>query len=173
LVGDASITHEPDYFRQCQEKCDIRYNGVFSDDFVRNRMGKDGAEKTLIRMVGPATRGECVYWFSQAHCMVHPNQRFREPFGLAPVEAMACGCPVISWDNGAMRETVKDAHHRLVRSLDELIDKIKDHSYGYLHEAGQPTEREQCREWAGQFSIQNMVNRYEELCHEAVQTGGW
>ena len=29
-----------------------------------------------------------------------------------------------------------------------------------------------CREWASQFSIENMVKRYEELCKEAIE-GGW
>jgi hypothetical protein len=32
---------------------------------------------------------------------------------------------------------------------------------------------ENCIEWARQFSYENMVNRYEELCYEAIDTGGW
>jgi hypothetical protein len=32
---------------------------------------------------------------------------------------------------------------------------------------------ENCIEWARQFSYENMVNRYEELCIEAIDTGGW
>jgi hypothetical protein len=32
--------------------------------------------------------------------------------------------------------------------------------------------RRYCREWAMQFSVENMVKRYEELCKEAVE-GGW
>jgi hypothetical protein len=31
---------------------------------------------------------------------------------------------------------------------------------------------ERCREWASQFSIENMVKRYEDLCKEAIE-GGW
>jgi hypothetical protein len=32
---------------------------------------------------------------------------------------------------------------------------------------------ENCIEWARQFSFENMVNRYEALCNEAIDTGGW
>jgi glycosyltransferase involved in cell wall biosynthesis len=44
LVGDTSITNEPDYLRECVNLCD----------------GKQ------LKMVGNATRSECVWWFSQA-----------------------------------------------------------------------------------------------------------
>lgn len=163
LVGDTSITNEPEYFAECKAMCDARppYNAMPPP-------GWDG-----IRMVGPAARGECVYWFSQAHCLLHPNMRFREPFGLAPVEAMACGCPVICWDYGAMRETVKhQATGWLVKSLDELVAAVKDFSDERVFWVGKD-RRDVCREWASQFSVQNMCARYEELCLEAVNQGAW
>lgn len=146
LVGDTSITHEPDYYYQCKSKCD----------------GKQ------IRMVGPANRGECVYWFSQAHCFLHPNMRFREPFGLAPVEAMACGLPVIAWDNGAMRETIHPDCGGLVNSFDGLVKAIEVMTRGDVDRM-----RPRCREWASQFSVQKMIDRYESLCVEAIEGGGW
>jgi glycosyltransferase involved in cell wall biosynthesis len=149
LVGDTSITHEPDYFERCKAQC-------------------DGDQ---IRMVGPATRGECVRWFTQAHALLHPNQRFREPFGLAPVEAMLCGCPVIAWRYGAMKETVWAREVNLVGSYEELVDQIK--FYSSTPAALSSRDRELCREHALQFSVENMVSRYEELCKEALETGGW
>lgn len=158
LVGDTSITQEPEYFQQVRGMCDT----------VHPWSMKQFDGPTIV-MVGPATRGETVYWFSQAHCLLHPNQRFREPFGLAPVEAMLCGCPVIAWDYGAMRETVRSGETgALVRSLDEMISQIRVWN-GLTKER----DRQQCREWASQFSVQAMQNRYDELCREAVETGGW
>lgn len=145
LVGDTSITNEPDYLKHCQSLCD----------------GKQ------IRMVGPATRSECVYWFSQAKAMLHPNQRFREPFGLAPVEAMMCGTPVIAWDYGACRETIKHGETGfLVKSQNDMVELVKSGAVETIN-------RERCREWALQFSVEAMVSRYENLCQKAVDTGGW
>ena len=146
LVGDTSITNEPDYLRHCMSMC-------------------DGEQ---IRFVGPATRGECVWWFSQAKALLHPNERFREPFGLAPVEAMLCGCPVIAWDHGAMRETINPGvSGYLARSLEQMVNLIKNDAVEKL------IDRNRCRKHAMQFSESCMIDRYLELCHEAVETGGW
>lgn len=156
LVGDTSITNEPDYYRHCASHC-------------------DGEQ---IRMVGPATRGGCVRWFSQAHCLIHPNMRFREPFGLAPVESLSCSTPVIAWDNGAMRETIKHGETGfLVKSQEELVAAIRsvfqrDAGTGEVLPLPQVVQ-DACRENALRFSVENMAKRYEQLCLEAVQTGGW
>ncbi len=145
LVGDTSITQEPEYFQQCKVRCD----------------GKQ------IRMVGPASRGETVWWYSQARALTHFTRQFREPFGLAPVEAMACGCPVLAWRYGALQETVKHGETGfLISSEKEAEDIIRS---GVLDQI----DRNRCREWASQFSLQRMVDRYDELIHEAADTGGW
>lgn len=148
VIGDFSITNEPELYERCKEMAD----------------GKQ------IRIVGPASRGECVWWMSQAHAFLHPNQRFREPMGLAPVEAQLCGLPVIAWDFGAMRETVKDkTTGYLVRSYSDLVNAVRAVKQNPFYMGG---SREGCRQWAEQFSIQRMVDTYESLCQEAVE-GGW
>jgi glycosyltransferase involved in cell wall biosynthesis len=45
--------------------------------------------------------------YEGAGCFVFPS--FYEGFGLPPLEAMTCGCPVIAGDIGALRETCGDA----------------------------------------------------------------
>jgi glycosyltransferase involved in cell wall biosynthesis len=156
LVGDTTITNEPDYLRHCQSMA-------------------DGQQ---IRIVGGVSRGETVWWYSQAKAMVHPNQRFREPYGLAPVEAMMCGCPVIAWDYGAMRETVPHGEQafvndlvggELVSSMDDLVKAVSRSARENLH----PDQRNNLRKWASQFSVENMVLGYDKLIKEAVETGGW
>lgn len=150
LVGDTTITNEPDYLKRCLALAD----------------GKQ------IRFVGGASRSECVWWFSQAHALLHPVKEFREPFGLAPVEAMLCGCPVIAWDNGACRETIGKQIGTLVRSEDELTKAVQNAVPHELDGFG-PKFRQEVREHALQFGVQAMTDRYEELCREAIETGGW
>jgi glycosyltransferase involved in cell wall biosynthesis len=143
LVGDDKITGEPEYAQDC----------------VRRAVGK-------MKYHGGVSRDVTVDWFSQAKAMLHLNQLFREPFGLAPVEAQSCGCPVIAWAFGAMRETIKHGETGfLVKSVEEVIELVKTDAVASI-------KPERCREWASQFSIENMVKRYEELCKEAVE-GGW
>jgi len=50
---------------------------------------------------------ELVAWYSGALCLVQPSRH--EGFGLPPLEAMACGCPVVTSSAGALPEVVGDA----------------------------------------------------------------
>lgn len=144
LVGDDKITGEPDY---CQRIMALAVNNI--------------------KYHGGVTRTKCVEFFCSAKSLLHMNQDYREPFGMAPVEAQMCGLPVIAFDNGAMRETIKHGETGfVVKSQDEVEKLIKEDSVSAI-------KPEICREWASQFSTKNMVLRYEELCKEAIETGGW
>ncbi len=177
LVGDTKLTGEGEYLQSIRSMCDG--DGKDGSRIVARDQGRD-RDGNMICIVGPASRGETVWWYSQAHCMVHPIERFREPFGLAPVEAMASGCPVIAWDYGAMRETIEHGMRSsdgkgvdggtgfLVRSMEELVQTIK-----FCSEIPD-SARKRCREWvASKFSLQHMIDRWHDLVTEAKDTGGW
>lgn len=157
LIGDTTITGEPDYLQHC-----LRLAQQTSLNWNPSR-GKQ------IRVYGGVSRGETVHWHSQAHCMIHPNQRFREPMGLSPCESMLCQTPVIGWRYGALKETVKEGVSGwLVSTKDELVQTIQKAARGIS-----PEMRKAAREWALRFSVQNMVIQYDNLIREAVETGGW
>jgi glycosyltransferase involved in cell wall biosynthesis len=53
------------------------------------------------------TQAELVSLLQRASALVFPS--LYEGFGLPPLEAMACGCPVACSNAGALPETVADA----------------------------------------------------------------
>lgn len=145
LVGDDKLVENPAYVAQVKSMC----------------------TGTQVVYHGEKARAECVVFFSGAKAMLHCNAVFREPFGLAPVEAQLCGTPVIAFDTGAMRETINHGKTGfLVRTMDEMQDLVRQNAVADLSPKA-------IRAWAEQFSVENMGKRYEELCKEAVETGGW
>lgn len=144
LVGDDRITGEPELAKSIKENStgNIVYHGGVS-------------------------RSKCVEFFNAGKALLHMNMEFREPFGLAPVEAQSTGCPVIAFDNGAMRETIRHGETGfLVKSMDEVENLIKSNAVLKINP-------QKCREWAATFTIEKMVDKYEALCNEAIKTGGW
>lgn len=142
LVGDDKITGEPQLAQRMHmlAKHNIAYHGGVS-------------------------RERTVDFFSSAKALLHMNQHYREPFGLAPVEAQACGLPVIAFDNGAMRETIQDGITGfLVHSVEEVEKLIKSNAVSTFDPA-------KCRENAKRFSVKKMVDQYEKLCKEAIEQG--
>lgn len=144
LVGDDKITGEPEYSE--------RLKAAATDGIIYH---------------GGKTREECVHFFNTRKALLHMNLNFREPFGLAPVEALSTGLPVIAFDNGAMRETIKHGETGfLVKTQEEVEALIKSDAVAGI-------KAKDCIEWAQQFSVKNMISRYEQLIIEALDTGGW
>lgn len=145
LVGDDKLVEDPNYVQAVKQGC-------YGSHIIYH---------------GEKKREECIDFFSEAKALIHANFVFREPFGLAPVEAQACGCPVLAADHGAMRETVDHGKTGfLYRTLEELEDYIR-------MDVVKDIEPSVCRKWATKFSIETMVDRYEELVKEGVDKGGW
>jgi glycosyltransferase involved in cell wall biosynthesis len=59
-----------------------------------------------VRLVGAVPREDMPYWYRSADLLVAAP--WYEPFGLTPLEAMACGVPVIGTAVGGLTDTIVD-----------------------------------------------------------------
>jgi glycosyltransferase involved in cell wall biosynthesis len=112
----------------------------------------DGDTVTYVGSVGPAARNRLL---GKASALLHPI-RFDEPFGLAVVESMACGTPVIAFKRGSMPEIIEnDKNGFLVDTVEEAIDAV----------AHIPAiDRVDCRRHVEQhFTAERMVQDYLQV----------
>lgn len=94
--------------------------GASDRDVFRDIAGVGFAEKRL----GRVNDAELRALYETAACLLFPSRY--EGFGLPPVEAMACGCPVLATRGGAVEEICGDgALYFDVASQREIIDTIE------------------------------------------------
>ena len=101
--------------------------GWLTDDFDRLVRASDFRER--IRLTGYLSDEELRALYSSCKVFVYPS--LYEGFGLPPLEAMACGAPVVASRIAAHEETLKDKA-RLIEPMDEpalakaIIDLLED-----------------------------------------------
>lgn len=112
-----------------------------------------------IQWIGEVDEKERNQLFSKALCSLHPVT-WPEPFGLTLIESMACGTPVVAFDQGAIPEVIK--HNEtgfVVHTIDEMTDAVSRIT---------KIRRSACRNHAlEQFSVEKMVDSYE-LVYDAI-----
>ena len=108
-----------------------------------------------IQFVGEADFEKKIELFKNAKAFLFPIKR-QEPFGLVVIEAMACGTPVIAFNEGSMSELIEDGKTGfLVDSAEEAVRALKRVN---------KISRSYCREYVKKnFPLSRMVNRYEWL----------
>lgn len=115
--------------------------------------------KTVV-FVGEVDDAEKNKLCGEAYAFLNPI-KWNEPFGLVMVEAMAAGCPVISFAQGAAPELIRDGETGfLVNSVDEMaaaVEKI-------------PTiDRNHCRHHVEKhFTKEIMTKNYESIYQQII-----
>jgi glycosyltransferase involved in cell wall biosynthesis len=74
-----------------------------------------------IEFVGEMNEAQKPAFLGNATALLFPID-WPEPFGLAMIEAMSCGTPVIAWRNGSVPEVVEDGRTGIiVDSMEEAV----------------------------------------------------
>jgi glycosyltransferase involved in cell wall biosynthesis len=137
--------------------------GWLSDDLYAYIKETDVADRILF--TGYVTDDELCALYSSCRAFIYPS--LYEGFGLPPLEAMACGAPVIASDIASIREVVGGAALLIdpkdVRALARsIVDLLEDDKEGqHLSSAG--IRR------AAEFSWERTANSTREVYEEALR----
>lgn len=94
---------------------------------LRRLMRQYKLERSVV-FLGPKRQDELVHYYSAADVTAIPS--YYEPFGIVPLESMACGTPVVGSRTGGMKYTIIDgqtgylAEPQNVKDLASKLDRV-------------------------------------------------
>ena len=139
LYGDTTIIADANYLNQVKAECDgsqiVFHEGVSREETVKLFQ----SHKAIIHIVA-----------------------YNEAFGLVPVEAMACGMPVIVNRRGALPELVVNGKTGFVVDYPEEVESI------IREDKVSAIKPEDCVEQAAKFSIEASAQGYLKLFDEMI-----
>ncbi|WP_285598563.1 glycosyltransferase [Kineosporia sp. NBRC 101731] len=139
----------------------LEFTGIVGDpqyfeDEIRPRTGPD------VRYRGHLTHEQLASQMSKAEVFL-ATPLWDEPFGLAMVEAMACGTPVAALPNGACPEVV-------LPSGGAVADKASVDGLAAAIDVARTMNRRKVRRHARRYDARTMMNQYEALMLELTGT---
>jgi len=127
-----------------------------------NTVIKPQIDNDQVKYIGPVNMKQKISLFSRARGFLNPIE-WEEPFGMVMIEAMALGCPVISFTRGAAPELI--AHRKtgfLVKNVDEMVRFIPR-----IDEI----DREATRQYVERnFSVCVMADKYMKIYNQVIKT---
>lgn len=123
------------------------------------------ADGVLVRFSEGVSREKTVELYQKHRALLY-IPKWLEPFGLVPVEAQACGMPVVTTHLGSMPEVVEDGISGYVCDDERGIEDALRNKLGEVR-------AESCRAMAERFSLGRMVDGYLELYNEVIMGYRW
>ena len=125
-----------------------------------------------VQLAQHENREHLIALYQQAKVTIVPT-KWNEPFGLVPVESMACGTPAVSYDRGGVAETIGEGTGFLVKQeegvdgLTRRVGQILDFSPDQYGDMCQKARKHV----EGHFSIEKMVDGYEKVYEKLLKKG--
>ena len=117
-----------------------------------------------LRILVDVADDELVHWHRRAKLFVYAS--YLEPFGLAPIEAMACGTPVVAVREGGVRESVRDGQTGLLVDRDENLfaDAVKQllQNACQREHFGNAGPQHVARQWNWDSSVKNLLWQFDQ-----------
>jgi glycosyltransferase involved in cell wall biosynthesis len=118
-----------------------------------------------LRIVIGVGENELVSWYRRTQMFVYAS--YLEPFGLAPIEAMACGTPVIAVREGGVRETVIDGKTGLLVDRDEAafaraVERLR-YDRAERDRLGSAGPSYVAQNWNWDESVRNLLWQFEQV----------
>lgn len=141
--------------------------GIVQDKTYFKEMVEPKIDGDKVKYVGSVGMDGKNALLPSARALLHLAPR-PEAFGLAMVEAMACGTPVVAYPYGSVPEVVKDGETgRIVTSVQEAASAVSEVSC---------FDRRSIRRWAAEhFSLEQMIRGYRDVYRRvllAPESGG-
>jgi glycosyltransferase involved in cell wall biosynthesis len=125
---------------------------------------KDLLDHPLVEFVGEINENEKQEFLSNAIALLFPI-KWPEPFGLVMIEAMACGTPVIAFENGSVHEILDHGKTGFIVENEEQAIKAVQHI--------SLIERLECRRiFEERFNSTRMAEEYLQIYQNMIGLNG-
>jgi glycosyltransferase involved in cell wall biosynthesis len=119
-------------------------------------------QQSDVSFLGELTDSEKGPFLSAAIALIFPIC-WEEPFGLVMIEAMACGCPVIAFNRGSVKEIIEDG-------VTGYVVETKEQASEMVAKAAK-LNRERIRQrFEERFVARKMAEKYVETYEEAIES---
>lgn len=129
----------------------------------QDKIGLEKKAKSNIKFLGYQSDENVVKAYQEARVLIFPT--FNEDFGLTPVEAMACGTPVIAAGQGGSKETVIEGqtgeffYENNKKSLTKAVNRFIKNEKSYRIEDMKARAEE-----FSQDKFEENINNYVQNC---------
>jgi glycosyltransferase involved in cell wall biosynthesis len=160
LVVSALVPYKRiDVAIQAAERLGVALKVVGTGPDLRRLQGLGGSSVEFLGHVDDASLRDL---YRHARALVLPAE---EDFGIAPVESLACGRPVVALGRGGALETIEDGHAGELVS-DQTPEAFADAMHRVLTRVYEPGE---VRRYALPFGVDRFETAFRALVTDALQ----